>query len=296
MHWSKRSMRVSRLFLLGLSVLAVVAAPSGGAQAQRGGGGEPAPLPREFFEDRLDREGDTIVFCVNEDAMMADFERDLAEEIGNALLLNVEIYNVDPPRPTIPLDYRLPLIPEQLFLVLVDYCNAMFGFTLSQGYQDYLSITRPYMDTDYALVFRSDQYQRLTDVPLDERIGTRSMNNGDIALTSYLRTLPENQRWRRSVYFDNEILIERLLDGTIGAAVIWKPAVYFATEGDPESAGLRLLPVPFAVAPTQIGLGMLAGDDFVRTSLDEAIAVLVEEGVVAELLARHHLVPNETRP
>ncbi len=263
------------------------------AEAQRGGGGEPAPLPREFFEDRLDRQGDTMVFCVNEDSMMADFERDLAQEIGNALLLNVEIFDVNPRRPTPPLDYRLPLIPEELFLVLVDDCNAMFGFALSSGYRDYIMFTRPYMETEYSVVVTSEQYDALTDIPRDERIGTRTMSNGDTALRTYMATLPEDRRWRRSVYFDNEILLERVSDGTIPAAIVWDPAIYYATDGDPEGAGFRLLPLPIDQSPTNIGLTMLAGDNFVRTTIDDAIELLTADGTVHDLMVRHNLAPAE---
>src|SRR5690606_8111074 len=138
----------------------------------------------------------------------ADFERDLAQEIGLTLLLDVEIYDVNPARPTRPLDYRLPLSEQQLFITLVENCNAMLGFVLSETFNKWMTISRPYMATDYVLAVRDD-YDGLTDIPRDLPIGTRAMNNGDSALTSYLQSLNAANRWRRFPYYDNEVLIER---------------------------------------------------------------------------------------
>ncbi|MCW5697492.1 MAG: transporter substrate-binding domain-containing protein [Bauldia sp.] len=273
------------------AVLLAVTLGADAAIAQRGGGGAPAPLPRNFYEDRLSRQGDKIIFCVNQDAMMADFERDLARLIGEVLLVEVEIYDVDPPLPTIPLDYRLPLLPEQIFLVLIDDCDAMFGFALAGSYRDWITLSRPYLDTRMVLVVADPAIAGFTDIPRDGAVGTRAMSNGDIALITYLQALPASNRWQRIGYFTNEILLERLRDGTVGGAVMWEPAVHFATEGDPASAGLRILPLPFVPRPTQLGLAMLAEDLFLRTALDEAIAVLVADGAVEALAVEHHLRP-----
>ena len=165
----------------------------------------------------------------------------------------------------------------------------MLGFVLSDSFENWLTISRPYMDTGYALAVVGETYGDFADIPRDQAIGTRGMNNGDIALTSYLQALPEANRWRRFPYYDNAVLIERLLDGSIAAAVIWEPALYYATDGDPGMAGIRLASLPFSPRPTQIGIALLAEDIFLRTALDEAIAALVEDGVVAELMARHNL-------
>lgn len=277
--------------MIGAVALIAGAAMPVAAEAQPAGG--PAlQLPREYFEDRLDRQGDTIVFCVNEDAMMAEFERDLAREIGNALLLNVEIFDVNPRLPTRPYDYLLPLVPQELFLILVDDCNAMLGFVLSNTFEDWLTISRPYLDSRYVLAVRDDAYDSLTDIPVDQAIGTRGMNGGDIALTSYLQALPSDDRWRRFPYFDNRMLMEKLLDGSVAAALMWEPALYYATDGDPAAAGISIAETPFEPRITQLGIAMLAEDVFLRTMIDEAIAALTEDGVIDELLVRHNLVAS----
>lgn len=277
------------MFFYGLLALLCLGASLESARAQ----GAPI-LPPQWYEDRLDRGGDQITFCVNEESMMADFERDLAREIGTALLLNVDIFQVRPPRPTRPLDYRLPLSAEQLFVTLVEDCNAMLGFVLSDSFEEWLTISRPYMATGYTLAVRGD-YDRFGDIPRDQPIGTRGMNNGDIALIGYLQSLSETNRWRRFPYYDNEVLIERLLDGTVAAAVVWVPALSFATDGDPSSSGIRVLPLPFTPRQTQIGIAMLAEDVFLRTAIDEAIEVLVEDGTVAALMVEHRLALPEGR-
>jgi polar amino acid transport system substrate-binding protein len=285
------AVRLPRLPLIAAAALAAAIALASPAAAQRGGGGAPAPLPRDFYVDRLTRQGDRIIFCVNQNAMMAEFERELAQLIGDVLLVDVEIYNVDPPLPTIPLDYRLPLLPEQLFLVLIDDCDAMFGFALAGNYRDWITLSRPYIETHTSLVVADPAITAFGDVPRDRAFGTRAMNNGDMALITYLQALPEDDRWQRIGYFTNALLLERLFDGTVAGAVMWEPAVYFATGGDLASAGLRLLPLPFEPRPTSLGLAMLAEDVFLRTMLDDAIEVLVADGSVEALAIEHHLRP-----
>lgn len=252
-------------------------------------GGPAQQVPREFFEDRLQRQNDTIVFCVNEDSMMAEFERALAREIGNALLVNVEIFDVNPRLPTRPFDYLLPLIPEELFLILADDCNAMLGFALSDSLEDWLTISRPYMRAGYVLAVRDDDYDAIADIPLDEAIGTRGMNGGDVALLNYLRALPQDQRWPRYPYFDNQLLVDRLLDGSVAAALVWEPALYYLTDGEPAAAGIGIASMPIEPRPTEIGIAMPAEDVFLRTMIDDAIAALAEDGVIDELLAAHDL-------
>ena len=74
---------------------------------------------------------------------------------------------------------------------------------------------------------------------------SRSMSTADNRLASYLRSLPEAKRWVRRPYYNNERVLQKLDDGSTGAALVWEPALYFATEGDPEAAGYRQLPLPF---------------------------------------------------
>ena len=48
-------------------------------------------------------------------------------------------------------------------------------------------------------------------------------------------SLPERSRWQRHAYYNNKVLIDRLLDGTVAAAFVWEPALYRAAGGKPET-------------------------------------------------------------
>src|SRR5262245_65846573 len=92
-----------------LAVLLCVA--SGAARAQ----GVEVP-PRDVYQDRGRGQGNKVALCVNGDAMMASFESALARELASVLLLTPTVIEIKAWRPTEPLDYRLPLLLEDIYV------------------------------------------------------------------------------------------------------------------------------------------------------------------------------------
>lgn len=262
---------------------------TGAAQAQR----TFDIVPRDLYTDQLRQNGNSITFCYNPDGMAGAFEKELAETIGAVLLVDVALYAINNPQVrTHPLDYRLPYIPEQIFVLLAENCDAMLGYVLSRNAPDWVLLSRPYLSTGNVLVTRNPELKALTDLPLDQTIGSRSLALSDNRLSSYLRALPADKRWVRQPFYDNQKVLDRLNDGRVGAAVIWEPALYFATEGDPEAAGYHLLPLPFPDRRTDIGIATRSNNTYLNGILGEAIAELIADGTLAEMVDRYHLGPT----
>jgi len=250
--------------------------------------------PRDLYRERGRTRGDQIALCVNGAAMMASFDKALAREIASRLLLNPNVVEIKTWHPTEPLDYRLPLAYEELYIEFAERCDGFMGLTLAQGYPSWLIITRPYLSTRNVLAATSPEYRKLADIPAEKPIGTRMMGVVDNQLIVYLQSLPEQNRWRRHPYFNNKLLLDRLLDRTVAAAFVWEPALYRATGGDPESKGIHIIPPPFALSETEIGIGLRSNDAYLAVTLGQAIDSLRADGTVDRLLVEHTLAATSS--
>lgn len=248
-------------------------------------------VPREFLEDRRRVEGDHLTFCIHEQGLLAEFDRAIAREIGNVLLVDVAFEEVTPPRVVPPFDYRIPLLYEEIYVFLTDDCDAFMGFTLtSTGYPEWMILSRAYLETRFVLATTDEAYESLQDIPEGVRIGTRQVSVADIAFSEYVRSLPEGARWQRTPYPYDQLLIEALLEGRLDAALVWEPALHAATEGDPEAQGIRVIPSdPVDLPMADFGIALRARSEYIRTLLDDAIVALIEAGVVEAILQEHGL-------
>lgn len=249
-------------------------------------------IPRELYNERMRPEGNTLTFCINPLGVLADFERDLAKIIGATLLTEVSFYEIpanDWPSKPLPFDYRIVLGEDQIFIMLAQECDGFMGFLLSANNPTWMTLTRPYVSARTVLV-RKDSDPSLKSVPFGDTIGVRMMAAGDNRLIQYLAAQPEGRTWRRTPYPDNELMLTRLNDGTISAGLIWEYGLFGATEGDPSSAGLSYTyDLPFAVDPVEIGISTRIEDGYLNGMLSDAIAALVEDGTVEDLLRQHGL-------
>ena len=249
-------------------------------------------VPREWLEDRLRRQGDRLVFCIHKDGLTAQFDRSVASQLADVLLLEADFYEVVPPlRPTPPLDYRLPLTEDQLFLIMTDRCEAFMNFSLAAGtYPEWMMLTRSYYRSGFVLAVTESDYEELADIPFDQPIGSRMLTSADIRFATYLHSLAEGSRWQRFPYPDNQMLLERLVDGTVAAALIWEPALDAFVEANAEAEGIQIIGTdPFQPPEMEFGIALRARDSFLRTLLDEAIVAIIEDGAVEQLLEDHSL-------
>lgn len=247
-------------------------------------------FPRDLYQQRLRLSGETLVACVYAESMLGAFNADVAEALGDALLLNVKVEPLDLLVPPEPLDYRIPLNEQELFLMMNGRCDIFMGFTFTTDYPAWLRLSVPYFSSPTALLVREPSYRSLTDIPASRPLGTRIFSTTDYQLGQYIASLPPERRWQRHPYRNYGIAYERVVDGTVGGSVIWDAAAYYATEGDPTAAGLRLVyDLPFVDPPVEISVGLRAEDDFLDRALSEAIHSLTAEGLLHELAVAHHL-------
>src|SRR5690606_19452764 len=147
--------------------------------------------------------------------VLAQFERDLAETIGQSLLADIEFYEVgerDWPTRPLPYDYRIVLTEQQMYIMLMQECDGFMGFLLSASNPSWMTITAPYIRARSVLVTRAGT-EGLQQVPNGDAIGVRMMAAGDNRLIQYLAARPEDQRWRRTPYPDNAAMLDRLAAG-----------------------------------------------------------------------------------
>jgi polar amino acid transport system substrate-binding protein len=248
--------------------------------------------PRDVYVERGRSTGDKIALCVNGAAMMAPFEKDLAFEIAARLLLAPKVIEVKTWHPTEPLDYRLPFGFDELYIEFAERCDGFMGFSLAQGYPSWLIITRPYLSTRMVLAAVEPEFRKLSDIPPTSALGTRMLGAVDNQLILYLQALPEKNRWKRVPYFNNKILIDRLLDRTVAGAFVWEPALYLATAGTPAAAGIHTIPPPFELLQTEFGIGLRSNDSYLSVALGQAIDSLRTDGTIDRLLVEHSLAPK----
>lgn len=249
-------------------------------------------VPRDLYTERMRQEGNKLVFCINPEGVLAQFERDLAETIGQSLLADIAFYEVgerDWPTRPLPFDYRIVLTEQQMYIMLMQECDGFMGFLLSASNPSWMSITAPYIRARTVLVTR-DGTQGLQEVPQGEAIGVRMMASGDNRLIQFLAAQPEGRGWRRTPYPDNALMLERLSDGTIGAGMIWEYGLFGATAGDPAGEGYTYsYELPFPVEPIEIGIATRTEDTYLNGMLSDAIAALAADGTIDDLLRRNGL-------
>jgi len=248
--------------------------------------------PRDVYRERGRTRGDKIALCVNSAAMMTPFETALARQIAARLLLTPTVIDIKTWHPTQPLDYRLPLAFDEIYIELAERCDGIMGFTLTQGYPSWLIVTRPYISTRTVLAVTSPEYRKLADIPVTRTIGTRMLGVVDNQMILYLQSLPEKSRWSRVPYINNKMLLDRLLDRTVAGGFVWEPALYRATDGAPETAGIHMIPAPFELLQTEFGIGLRSSDAYLATTLGQAIDSLRSDGTVDQLLVEHLLAPK----
>jgi len=279
------TVRISRA----LATAVLMLAPHG-AKAQN------VEIFRPLFEDRLHQQGDGFALCVNTLSMTAPFERALAAAIGDVLLTDVKVIDIEPAAPVRPLDTALSYSAEQIYILMAEQCDGFMGFTIAAGYPDWLTVSRPYLVGENMMVAKNEPVSRLEDIATTRPVGSRFGNPGDASLLAYLQSLPEARRWKRFAYGENQLLLDRLNDGTVAAAMVWAPMLHFATEGDPAAHGYRTIAVPFNVTSTQVGIGLRTIDSYLKEELGDAIKALVEDGTMDALLREHHLAGESSIP
>lgn len=251
-------------------------------------------IPSDFLDQTLRQGDNTLRFCINPASVLEPLDRAVAQAIADVLLLNAEFHEVASPFEIKPYDFRLQIGGREFFIAFHNNCEAFMGLRLAPGQiPDWLSISQPYFSARTVMASATPGIDGFDDIPPGEAIGSRLQASGDVNLISYLQSLSADARPRRIPYPDNGLLIERLLDGSVAAILIWEPALHFASGGDPASIGITaVFDPPHPVPPLDFGVAVMAQDTFTRGLIDQAITALRDDGTLDALAREHAMLPG----
>ena len=251
-----------------------------------------ALVPQDFLTNKRLSTGDRIRYCLNMSSVLVEFDREIGREIAGALFLEPEFFEVKTPTDPYPLDYRMDVTEEDLFIFMNRRCDAFLGFSISpDDTPDWLQPTRPYHSTAFRIVATRKDVRALADLPASSSVGTWMGSSPDSAFRVFLST--SGASLRRLPYPHNLYLVDRLRDGTLQAAMIWEPALYLGGQGGPQKLGLSVLNgFPFTVATIDFGIALRSNESYLRAQLDSAIDALVRDGTLEKLRRKFSLPPQ----
>ena len=247
-------------------------------------------VPRDMYQERIVQDN-KITFCYNGFSMMSEFEQDLARAIGDVLLAETELFTYqEGDFQTLPTlyDYRIPIVPDQVFVLLAQNCSAMMGYVISPVAPEWMKLTRPYLSSNAVLFSDDPQIKSPSDLTGDVRIGARVSSPGDAQLISYTGG---NKAWKRIPYANNGLLIDRVLDGTNDLGMMWEHGFTFANH---ELGGKlhKLDSLPFNARSVELAIATRSQDGYLNDMLSEAIAALQADGTIDALFAKHNMLPE----
>lgn len=271
------------VFNRSFSRLLMVAALSATAHSANAVSLDLPAISSEFLRTETLLDGDTIRFCVYGGSAIGDYDRAVAQLLGDSLFLEVEIHEVEPPI-VVPGVDTIPISFEDLFLMLTNDCDAFMGLELASGvYPAWMNLTRAYLEAPYVTVVRQGEYADLNALPDQAKVATQTLTSGDIMFNAYRETQPEAQRYRRVPYPTTTLQFDRLRERSVEAAIVWQP--WFSHELM-DNTGLEVVSNGTVRLPNrEIGIAVRSRDDFIRSSLDQAIEMLEADGTLAETYA-----------
>ncbi len=234
-------------------------------------------------EEKYGRASDdySFRFCVDPRDPGWEFDQAIGLAIADSLLLE--------PRMHVVTDTNERAEFEDVYRHLLADCAVYFGFKLfAGGYPDWVTVTRAYYETGYVFVTKAPAPASLGDIPPGEALGATIGSAADFRLVQFNNARPADQRWRRFPMATDTQALDAVLSDRVAAALVWAPSFYGLGKTRPDIAALEVIasPAPLNLPPVPIGGVMLSRDTFLRNNIDQAIAALVEDGVVADLLTQ----------
>ncbi|NNU79929.1 transporter substrate-binding domain-containing protein [Halovulum dunhuangense] len=272
---SKRALRSGMTCLAALMALA-----AGPAPAQLIGEVDQAELKNWRIA-----EGNVIRFCQFDVNLTNDFDKAVAGEIADRLLLDSEFI-------TVGADYGMDGdgLEADVFKLLWNECEVVLGFQVGPvQYAPEFTVTRPWVSYDYMVLASADGPASIADLPSGSRIATPLASPGDLALARWMATEGADAGLKRIPFARARDQMDAVLTDQTEAMLIFSP-VFAVLAQDMAEQAARLHPVaidPAIASPTSIGGIMLAGSAFLRAEIDRAIDSMIEDGTIEDLLDLH---------
>jgi len=274
----QRFARAALLLALAGSISGILPAPAA------------AQMEPEFFDQpyapeqwtigrRLDES--QLRYCVDPRDPAWEVDGAIAEALARILLL-------EPKRAVIGSDFIVEDL-TRIYEVLIKQCDVVMGFKLiPDGYPNWVVLTRPYYETNYAFVASARGMRELADLAPGRPIGATLGSSAHIRLVSYQFGIPAARRWPTFPYGTDDAALSSLLGGTVDVALVWAPSFWAKQRTDRAYADLRAID-PKPLPPTRLGVGglLLKQNAFLRAALDTAIKALIDDGTIRSIITEY---------
>lgn len=237
-------------------------------------------LPLHWFTERGPAsDGNAISFCIDPRDPGHVVDAAIAEAIADALLVDVRLHVVER-APDSENDF------DDLYFELVEYCAVYVGFRLyADTYPEWLITTRGFYESRFVLVAADPAWTTLDDVPVDVPIGVVQGTLGDIRFLLANNAQPADRRRPRVPLGEPHLAFDALLAGSVGALLVWEPWWWWLGRQREDIAALHVVEAPSISEPgTGVGAVLLSNRTFIRSSVDEAIGALLEDGTIHAIL------------
>lgn len=237
------------------------------------------------YDRKLNDDG--IVICLNAASALVEMDRQIGQVIADSLLINATFKELVSPFNPYKFDFRMPFTSTDLFVQVTNECNALMGIRLSPGQMpEWMTVSAPYFQTRQIFATTDPALTSFDAIPAGHDVGSRLGGPGDTLLTAHLRSLSPDVRPRRIPYPDNEVLLNKLSEGSLSTIFIWEPALYLASDGDPSAFGVQhIFDPPFAVQPVEFAVAFPVQDTYLRGLFDEAISSLLSSSEIDEIVS-----------
>ncbi len=220
-------------------------------------------------------------YCVDRRDPDWELGADIADAVAGALLLEPQRYVVES-------DFVSDDITK-VYKIMLFHCDVHMGFKLIPGgYANWITLTRPYYESQYVFVATDPDIHALADLAPARAIAATMGTSAHLRLVSYLTALSAEDRWPTYPMGTNDLSLESILNGTVDVALVWAPTFWAKQRDEPAFADLHVIN-PNPLPPTTLGVGalLLADETFLRTAIDQAIVALSEDGTIAGILEKY---------
>ena len=251
-------------------------------------------VPTDMAEQRRSLNDDEITICLNKTSALVELDRQVAQAVGDTLLLNVKFVELSSHFPPYKYDFRLPFAERDLYVEVTNKCQALMGMRLSTGgIPAWLTVSAPYYRSRSVFAVADAAQADFAALEAGQAIGSRLGAPGDTQFTAYLRSMDANTRPQRVPYPNNEVLLDKVKTGSVSAAFLWEPALFLAADGNPENLGITsTFEAPFASPVVEFGIAFPVQDTFLRGLVDEALSVLIADGEIDAIISGFPIPPS----
>jgi len=255
-------------------------------------------VPPDLINNLRHNLGDKIRFCIDEGSPVAAFNRELSLAVADALFVEAEFVSA-PHAAYFPLDGDGYM--AELQLLMSQSCEVYAGVSIVPGetglYPDWTTVTRPFAEFSFVFLVGKDTYAALGDLPAGSKAGAIMGSAPQGLLLLHNGQRPKDKRLMLLPYGDPDLMLTRVLDGSIEGAAIYQPLFVKMLEDKPEKfVGLKQVSFsPMSEPSVPVGYLLTAKDSYLRSQLDETIVALAKDGTIQSLIDRFgyqgHAVP-----